>query len=240
MVKPTRCEVKLHLQPTNNTCGYAALATYLSYYGLDATPEELVRKVPQPTDQQGNPTGSITSKLITWCQSQNLQCKLYTFDCMIIDLTWAKLNREQVIERLNAVKDVRNVRGHGDKHWSKVYIESYIEMLQSGAGLQIEPYPTTELLYKLLEQGPVYTNVVAPVLYNNGRKRHFGVRQDELDDIAGIIGTHSLVIYGNDEAGNFLLADPWAGLQQATPSAVIATMEAAQIECDNMCFQIEK
>lgn len=207
---------------------------------MNVTPEELVRKVPQPADQQGNPVGSITSQLITWCQGQGLQATLYTFDCMIIDLTWSKLSKEEIIARLEAVKDTRNVRGLGDKHWSKVYVESYIEMLKSGAELKVLPYVTPEMLYDLLKKGPVYANVVAPVLYNNGRKRHWEVRQAELDDKDGIIGTHSLVIYGNDSDGNFLLADPWEGQQTASQAAMTAAITAAQIECDNLCFQIER
>ncbi len=230
--------VKLHYQPTINTCGYGALATYLSYFGVDVTPGVLVQKVPQPTDQRGRPTGSITSQLITWCQGQGLQATLYTFDCIIIDLTWSKLNKAQVIASLEAVKDTRNFRGLGDKHWSKVYVESYISMLNSGAELQVRPYVTTDLLYGLLENGPVYANVVAATLYDNGRKRHWEVRQSELDDKDGTVGTHSLVIYGNDNEGNFLLADPWEGLQKVTAAAMTAGITAAQIESDNMCFQI--
>ena len=57
------------------------------------------------------------------------------------------------------------------------------------------------------------------------------------DDINGTISTHSIVIYGNDEEGNFLVADPWDGLEVTDPETMLCAITAAEIECDSQCFQ---
>jgi hypothetical protein len=70
--------------------------------------------------------------------------------------------------------------------------------------------------------------------------RYPSVRQEVLDDINGEVGTHSVVIYGNEEGGSFLLADPWDGLTKVEPETLLCAITAAEIECDAMCFQVSK
>ncbi len=68
--------------------------------------------------------------------------------------------------------------------------------------------------------------------------RTVGIRKSVPDDLNGTISVHSAVLYENDEDGNLLIADPWDGLYQKPPEAVICAMVAAQIECDSQCFQV--
>lgn len=239
-MKATSHKVKHYYQPTTSSCGYTALSILLSHYEITVTPEMLLDAVEQPKDEAGEPVGSITSQLITHTLQKGPRIKLYTFDCQIIDLSWQGLSKDKIVERLEAVEDVRDVRGVGGKHWSKVYVESYIAMLKAGGELEVLPYPTTKLLYSLLIRGPVYANVCPAVLYASGRSQSKNPHTSIPDDVNGSVHTHSLVIYGNDEAGNFLLADPWDGLTKVEPEALLAGITGAEIECDNMCFQITK
>lgn len=229
-------------QPTSNTCGYTALSILLSSYDISKTPEELVAEVPQPKDSAGTVFGSVTAQLVEWCQRQGLNTHMYTSDCLILDLSWQGLTTEQLIERLEAVRNVREVPAMG-KEWCERYIDAYINMLKSGSKLDVVNFIKSKLLYKLLQQGPVFANICSTALRGKGRAISTvenGEHKDVLDDIKGKAGTHSVVIYGNDEDGNYLVADPWDGLVTIDPESMVCAIEAAQIECDNQCFVITK
>ena len=238
-MKPTRHKITHHYQPTNNTCGYASLAVFLSFYGKEYTPEQLVDKVPQPKNEKGKPTGSVTTQLVDWVQSQGFQIHMYSSDCLVLDLSWQHMDSRQIIDRLKAVKATRHVPALGN-YWTKVYIDSYISMLDGGSELSTVPFITTGLLYKLLKNGPIYVNVCATALNGKGRMVHPGLREDVADDTNGAVSTHSVVVYGNDDKGNFLVADPWEGLIEVESEKMVLAIEAAQIECDNQCFVVEK
>jgi len=237
-MKAIKHQVKHYYQPTNDSCGYTALAILLSHYGRTVTPSQLIKAIPQAKPDGEDGYGSITSQLAAWCLTQGFQVDLTTFDFLIIDLEWSKLKRvDEIIKRLEAVRDVREVTSLG-KGWSKVYIEEYIKYLKAGGKLIIKPHPTIDLLYKNLAKAPIFVNVCSKPLYGNGRMRYPGVRKAVLDDVHGMVGTHSVVVYGNTEDGSFLLADPWDGLTKVTPEALLCAIVAAEIECDAMYFQI--
>ncbi len=67
-----------------------------------------------------------------------------------------------------------------------------------------------------------------------------GLRESVSDDVQGKVYNHSFIIYGNNEVGNFLIADRWEqpGFHEIEPERMLATISAAQIECDNLLFQI--
>jgi ABC-type bacteriocin/lantibiotic exporter with double-glycine peptidase domain len=75
-MNPIKHNIKHYYQPTNNTCGYAALATLLSHYDEQFKPEEFVRKVEQPKDAEGTSHGSVTAQLADWCQVNGYQVRI--------------------------------------------------------------------------------------------------------------------------------------------------------------------
>jgi len=241
-MQATEHKIKHYYQPTPNTCGYAALAILLSHYNhdLEITPQDLIVSVPQPKDADGKPTGSVTAQLASWCLSRGYSLDFYSFDCQILDLSWEGLETESLIERLEAVKDLRHVLSLGEKYWSQVYVQAYIDMLRAGGTLQISAHITSQQLYNLLANGPIHVNICSATVHNQGRFTYPkpNERLAVPDDENGTVGTHSVVVYGNDEQGNFLVADPWEGLETINAETMICGITAAQIECDNQCFQI--
>lgn len=231
-------------QPTSTTCGYASLAMLLSHYGENLSVKELVSQTPQAVDESGASIGSVTAQLATWCVKQGYQAKSVSFDLLITDLSWIGLNSEELAEKLEALKEIRDVPQVGGKHWSKTYVQAYIDFIRAGGNLSVEPHPTAQILYNWLQDGPIYANICSSVVHGTGRARHPEPETDKRltvpDDTHGTVGTHSVVIYGNDEAGNFLVADPWDGLEVVKPETMLCGIMAAQLECDNQIFQLSK
>lgn len=238
-MKAIRHKVTHIYQPTNTTCGYTSVAMLLAHYGKTVTVNDLLKQVPHPKDEKGNQTGSVTAQLVAWCQGQGIKTHMYSFDCLVLDLSWKNLSTKEILAKLKAAKGKRDAIVFG-RHWADIYIDAYIDMLEAGGTLTIRPLVTTKLLYKLLESGPIFVNICSTAKRGVGRTRDIGLRKSVVDDVKGDISTHSIVVYGNDETGNFLVADPWEGLIEIDPETMLCSITAAQIMCDNQCFVIEK
>ena len=239
-MKAVEHKVKHYYQPTNSSCGYASLAMLLSYYDFHITPKEVIKQVNVRNHGKESGDGSVTAQLAAWVVTQGYDVEFYSFDSQITDLSWSKLSQQEILEQLKKVKDVRDVKALGGKEWSKLYVQAYIDLIKSGGILHVRPYVTTKLLYALLNKGPVYANIASTTLRGKGRQRMVGLHKSITDDINGTTATHSIVIYGNDEKGNFLIADPWVGLVVIEPETIAVVITAAQIECDNQVFVIER
>ncbi|QQR51656.1 hypothetical protein IPF89_02425 [Candidatus Saccharibacteria bacterium] len=234
-------KVTHYYQPTNHSCSQSALAILLSFFGKSLTPEEIVAKIPVNKNDKGEDWGTINQQLATWCLSQGFEVEMHTADFEIIDLSWAKLTKEKLLERMELAKNLRDVPALG-KEWSKIYTQSYIDFLEAGGQLHIRPYMTTELLDSLLPDSPLLLCVCYNVLYGSGRSKDVGLRKSETDDLNGKLTNHSIVIYGKDKDGNYLIADPYKepGLHTIEPERMLAAMTAAQMECDNLLFQLKQ
>ena len=237
-MKETNHKVNHMFQPNNSSCGYTALAILLSYYGKNLTPEDLLRNIPQPVFKDGSPAGSITAQLVSWCQQSGFKTKMYTSDLFVMDLSYRDKTAEQIRDRLKEIHGKRDIPLLGE-YWAKVYEEAYIKMIDGGADIEVVPFIKQSLLYELLANGPVFANICSTSLRGGGRTVSTDDRKAHQDDLKGNINTHSLVIYGNDEEGNFLVADPWDGLVVIDPETMVLAIEAAQIECDNQVFIIK-
>lgn len=237
-------DITHHYQPTSTSCGYASLSMLLSHYNHDTPAADLLKEVPQAKNEDGVPIGSLTAQLAEWCVKQGYEVDFISFDFLITDLSWSGLSSEELLGKLEFVKDIRDVHNVGGKYWSKVYVEAYINFIKAGGKLTIQPHVTTKLLYEKLQDGPVYVNICSSVIHGTGRQQYPEPDTDKLlsvdDDIHGAIGTHSVVIYGNDSDGNFLVADPWDGLEVIGAETMLCGITAAQLECDAQCFQIRK
>ncbi len=197
--------------------------------------------IPVNKNDKGEDWGTINQQLATWCLSQGFEVDMYTADFEIIDLSWVKLPKEKLLERMELAKDQRDVLALG-KEWSKIYTQSYIDFVKTGGQLHIQPYMTTKLLDDLLPVSPLLLCVCYNVLYTSGRSKDIGLRKAETNDLNGKLTNHSIVIYGKDDDGNYLIADPYKepGLHTVEPERMLAAMTAAQMECDNLLFQLKK
>jgi hypothetical protein len=228
-------------QPTNNSCAQSALSMLLSYYGVNLTPQQIMAEVPVMKNDLGEDCGTINQNLATWCLGQGFKVVMYTADFQVIDLSWARLEKAELLNRLALVQDYRLVPSLGPV-MSKLYVRSYIDFLTAGGDLYIRPFMTTELLNNLLASGPILACVCYQVFYNTGRSKDIALRASELDDLHGRLTTHSVVIYGRNNEDNYLIADPWRepGREVVDRERLLCSMTAAQLECDNIIIQLSR
>ncbi|MGB2787407.1 MAG: hypothetical protein WBB94_03425 [Candidatus Saccharimonadaceae bacterium] len=229
-----------HYQPTNTTCSQSAMAMLLSFFGRDVSPEEIVAAVPVIKNDEGEDWGTINQNLASWSITQGFEVDMYTADFQVIDLSWVDLPKAQLLERMELAKLRRDIPALG-KDWSKIYMQSYIDFVNAGGRLFIRPYMTTGLIDSLLPDSPLLTCVCYNVLYGVGRSQSVELRKSESDDLSGKLANHSILIYGKDDSDNYLVADPWEepGAHVVEPERLLAAMTAAQMECDNLLFQLK-
>lgn len=236
-MKPRSYQVAHQYQQNPTSCSQTALSILLSHYGIQKTQDEILQSVPQVKDETSKDRGSINQQLAAWCVSLGFKVSFYTFDCQVIDQSWAGLAKQDIIARLQAGMNGYEIPSLG-KLWSNAYRQAYIDYLETGGDLYIEPAVTSKLLYHLLEYGPILPCVSFSTLYATGRTNE----QSEPDDVNGKAWNHSIVIHGVDELGNFLVSDPLKkpGSHIIEPERMIAAISTAQLECDNLLFQIQK
>lgn len=237
----TEYKINHQYQPTNTTCSPTALSMLLGYYGNEISVDDVSAKVPQVKNKKGEDFGTINQQMATWCKSLGFDVTLYTADVQVIDQSWSKLSQNEVVERLEARKAGLKVPSLGEL-WNTAYCEAYIEFIQSGGELHIVNAITSKLLYELLEDGPVLPCLSFDTLYGKGRTSNIGEKETKPDDVNGKAWNHSVVIYGNDDEGNFLVADPWEkpGRHVIEHDVMVAAIGTAQLECDNLVFQLTK
>ncbi len=226
-----------YFQTAEVNCGYAALAMLLSHYGSHLSPEDIHRSAPRAVADGVELSGSLTTQLAAWVLGQGYKTRLTTFDFLIVDLAWSSLDGPALAARLRVVRDSRSVPSLGGAI-SRTYVDEYLRYLEAGGELVIRAHADSSSLYEKLRHGPIGVSVCTAPLYGHGRMLEALPGREIHDDLAGAIGTHSIVVYGHTASGDFLLADPWRGLTQVTRDALVCAMTAAEIECDALCIEI--
>lgn len=211
----------------------------LSHFGRTITPEEVIASVPVRKRANGEDWGTPMQEIARWCLGEGFAVELHSADFQVLDTSWAKLSPDDVIGRMEAAKAVRDIPSLG-KESSELYMQTYIDLVRAGGKLVIEPYISSHLLDELLAQGPIIASLCFNVLHQTGRVRSPGLRENVADDIAGGLANHAVVVYGKGDHGQYLVADPWQQPGRLTfePERLLSAMCAAQMECDNVLFQI--
>lgn len=227
------------LQPTNYSCTQTATAMLLSYYNPDINLGAIIQDAPVQLLDDGSAAGSSMQQLATYCLDQGYGVELYNFDSLLLDLSWGNLSTGELIQKLLLVKDTRSIASLGKK-FTEQYIEEYITFIQKGGSLIIKPYPTRELIKKLLIEGPICVAVNYTTMQGTGHTKNSGLRKDIQDDTENDVSTHVILLYGIDENDNFLICDPWGDPQSNVLSSdqLIASIMATQWLCDNSFFRL--
>lgn len=230
-----------YFQPTNFTCGHAALAMVLSHYNIIMPPEKLIHDLNAPRDSHGEICGGLNQYVGSWCLSHGLSVTFYTSDFELLDLTWAELSRENQIERIERIrKSLRVVTALGAEG-TLLHLNAFLEFLQLGGELYITPYISSSLIDSLLMRAPILASVSYSTLYGIGRTRSTGLRESVLDDMLGTVCTHAVVVVGINSDGDYLIADPYRSAQPISvlKERFVAALAAAQFCCESAILFIE-
>lgn len=229
-----------YYQPTNNSCGQSSLAMLLSYYDKQLTPEDIMKIIPVRKNAKGEDWGTLNQHLAIWCLSQGFDVVMHSADFQILDTSWAGLSSDELLQRLISIKGHRDVPSLG-KEFSELYTESYIDFLKAGGELHVHQYLSEKLIDSFLAEGPMIICVCVNVLYGEGRTKDLAVpalRKSQTDDINGGLYGHALVVHGKNDAGEYMIADPWKepGFYTVHADKLIGAMYAAQIDTDTSMF----
>lgn len=231
--------VKHYYQPTNTSCGPTAASILLSHYNQEIVPKDAIKQIPVVRSAEGEDMGTAGQHIAQWFNSLGYKVDLYSADFQTLDLTWRDNKSDELLKCLEEIKDIRDIPAMG-KVWSKIYVEGYINFIKAGGKLHIQQYISSKLLDSLLVKGPVMTTVNYNVLYNSGRTKTVGHITTDSDPINGRLMNHFNVLTGIKD-GKYVISDPWKkpGHHEVEKELFIASIQAAQMECDNLVIQIE-
>lgn len=232
-------KVTYHLQPTNNSCGQTALAILLSHYGDARIPEQIIEQIPVELKDDGEPWGTIGQELALWCISQGYGVEMISCDFQLLDLEWQYLAADEICDRIDAVKSLRDVPPLGVA-WSMRYLEGYKKFILAGGNLIIRPFISGDTIVEWLNRGPIFVSVNMNVISNSGRDLDTELRQSVKDDINGKLTNHFIVVHGVDKDDKLLISDPWYGKSTVSIEHLQSAIMASMMECDNHIFRIWK
>ncbi|MGH7870028.1 MAG: hypothetical protein ACREP9_20925, partial [Candidatus Dormibacteraceae bacterium] len=240
-MQPIEHKLVHYYQPTNHSCGQTATAMLLSSLGRSDSPEEVLASVPVLSVGTIAEWGTLSQSLAKWMLDEGFTVEMHTADFQIIDLEWAGLDRKALLARMKQALDTRILPSLGEE-LSKVFLQTYIDYIEAGGVFHIHSYMSSDLLNKLLLRGPVFIDVSPNVLFSYGRSRDVAIRKSERDDLRGSLDTHFVVLYGINEEGRYLLADPWfePGRHEVESERLLCAMTAGQIKCENTIFQASR
>lgn len=226
-------EIKVYAQTPEAVCGPTALAMQLSAYGEDLSPEEVVAQASR-FKRPGDP-GLTSQELASYCLSLGYQVDFWSFDGMVLDYAWKELRGAALAAELSRLCRHHESQTPVDEVKLR-YALGYLAFVEAGGSLTVAPFVTTELILRLLEKGPVAAAVLFGVFASEGKRGS----DQAFNALTGSSGTHSVLIFGHDEATGFQVADPTPGRGVVTVSRenMLAAITAAQVEYDNALFQV--
>ena len=99
-------DIPLKIQTSSSNCVQTSTSQFLSFYGLDISPEDIEKEIPVRTNEEGKPMGTLFADIGSWLiKSHNLKVKMHVFDVQIIDRTWSSLSQPQLLAEMEKVKE---------------------------------------------------------------------------------------------------------------------------------------
>ena len=191
--------VQHFLQPDDVTCGPTCLRKVYHFYGVDVTPEQVLREIDRNEDG-----GTLAVFLGISALRRGFRARLYSYDLRVFDPTWFDLDAAALCEKVHArIPYLRNAK-------TLRAAKAYLSFLELGGGMAFDEL-TPALLKEILDRDhPILAGLSATYLYRMSRERE--VERTSLlvdDDVAGVPTGHFVVITGYEHWGrSFILRDP--------------------------------
>lgn len=191
-------------QPDETTCGPTCLHSVYRFYNEDLPLDQVIREVGML--QEG---GTLAVFLGCHALRRRYNATLYTCDLRVFDPTWFRPLAPPLVERLQTQKQ------HKLKSKLQLASDAYIEFLNLGGVIRMEP-PTRSLMRRYLKRDiPILTGLSATWLYGEARERLLDesapVPKYVADDVGGYPQGHFVVLCDYDaEEREVLVADPYS------------------------------
>ena len=196
---PERIDIQMLSQPDDTSCGPASHHAVYRYFGYDIKLGKLIRDIEDLEDG-----GTLTVFLGIDALRRGFHARIYSYNLLIFDPSWASLNGEtlsvKLEQQLEYKKDAKLVRA----------TTAYKHFLNLGGDSSQEDV-TPALLDSYFERRcPILTGLSATYLYNSKREIHVRNGKTDFDDLKGDPVGHFVVLSG---MANHLVevADPYRG-----------------------------
>ncbi len=233
--------VPLQTQTKSSNCVQTSTSQFISFYGLNISPDDIEKDIPIRFDKEGKPMGTLLPDIGSWLiKNHGLKATMYVFDTQIIDRTWAKLNQKELLEIMEKIQKTGISTA---KTWYAPYlIDAYVDFLEAGGVVNVAKC-TNELLRSLIDKGTVMVIVNFNYIYDYPRVVYNkDIKNYEADTINGKVINHAIVLTGYDD-DYYYYNDPdseMGGENSINKDILIGAICTAQINSDNYLLTIEK
>ncbi len=180
-------------QPNDYTCGPTCLHAVYRYFGDNDDLGNLLHEVEMLADG-----GTLAVYLANHALKRGYRADIYSYNLMVFDPTWEKLDIPQLKEKL-----IRQSLIKKDEKL-QVATRAYLEFFDLGGRLHLDDL-TPSLVRSFLKRGiPIIAGLSATYLYHSPRE--FG---QDYDDVRGETSGHFVVLCGYDaQKRSVRVADP--------------------------------
>ena len=234
-------DIPLQTQTKSSNCVQTSTSQFISFYGLDISPDDIEEEIPVRFDKEGKPMGTLLPDIGTWLiKSYGLKATMHVFDVQILDRTWAKLTHGELLETMKKVQQTGIATA---KTWYAPYlIDAYVDFLKAGGTIDITRC-TNDLLRSLIDKGTVMAIVNFNYLYDWPRETYNkDTEHYETDVMNGKVTEHDIVLTGYDDGVYFYndCASVVSGKKTVNDDVLIGAICTAQINSDNYLLTVEK
>ncbi len=199
MSEPHTIPFEITPQPTETTCGAAALESVYRHWGLDLGIARVIREI--DTFSGG---GTWAVHLGRHALAQGFEARIYTCHLLLFDPSWFAPGALALATNLR-----RQLEAGGRSTGLNEQARAFLDFLERGGEIRMEEVGTA-LLSRYLRAGvPVIAGLSSTWLYRSTRERWEGERSVP-DDVRGTPTGHFVVAHGVDPRRRlFDIADPF-------------------------------
>ncbi len=186
-------------QPTETTCGAAALHSVYRHWGLELPIARVIREVEHFPEG-----GTWTVHLGRDALARGLSARIYTCDLQLFDPSWFAEGADDLAANLR-----RSIESGARSTRQDEQLLAYLEFLERGGEVRMEELGT-DLVSRYVRAGvPVIAGLSSTWLYRSARERWEGERPIA-DPLRGTPTGHFVVVHGVDPHRRlFSIADPY-------------------------------
>ncbi|MBA2648906.1 MAG: C39 family peptidase [Legionella sp.] len=194
-------EIKIQIQPDDESCGPTCLHAVYQYYGLDISLLDIAQTIDRSISG-----GTLSPMLGKHALQQGFKSTIYVYNLVIFDPSWFKKNKVDngfLVDKLTAQMHYKN-----DPY---IHMESkaFIDYLILGGKVRAHPLNVTLLKKYFKLNRPIITGLSATNLYWSPREQFTEAGESMYDDICGTPCGHFVILCGYDaQKRHVIVADP--------------------------------